>query len=164
MSVDEKPGMQAIERDGETLPMKPGKVERREFNSIRHSTQVLIANLHLGTGQLVAPTVRDTRTEVDFVAHIRQTVATDPEAEWVFLCDQLNTHQSESLVRYVAKAIGDTQDLGEKGKAGIPQEHADQAGVLDRQEPPYSLYLYAETLLVVESREVLSKRVIAAGM
>jgi hypothetical protein len=35
------------------------------------------------------------------------------------LCDQLNTHKSESLVRFIAQALGDDQVLGEKGKGGI---------------------------------------------
>jgi transposase len=111
--------MQAIERDGATLPTQFGLVERREFNYIRHGTQVLTVNLHLATGKLLTATIQDTRTEVDFVAHITRTVNTDSQAPWVFLCDQLNTHKSQSLVRYVAESIGDTQNLGEKGKTGI---------------------------------------------
>jgi transposase len=111
--------MQAIERDGVTLPTRPNLVERREFNYIRHGTQVLTANLHLATGKLLASTIQDRRTEADFVAHITQTVNTAAKASWLFLCDQLNTHKSQSLVRYVAESIGDTQYLGEKGKSGI---------------------------------------------
>jgi transposase len=119
VSIDVKPGMQAIQRDGSTLPMKPGSAERREFNYIRHGTQCLLATLHLGTGQLLAPTIQDTRTEQDFMEQIDRLVQTDPTAPWILLCDQLNTHKSESLVRYVAGAIGDTRDLGVKGKSGI---------------------------------------------
>jgi hypothetical protein len=99
--------------------MKPGKVERREFNYIRHGTQVLTANLHLGTGQNICPTIADTRTEDDFIKHIDNLIKTDPESSWIILLDQLNTHKSEALVRYVANACSDTQNLGEKGKTGI---------------------------------------------
>jgi hypothetical protein len=119
VSVDEKTGMQALEREHETISMAPGKGEKREFNYIRHGTKVLTGNLDLSTGSMVAPTIADTRTEDDFVAHIRQTVSTDPEASWVFLLDQLNTHKGASLVEYVAGVIYDTQDLGVKGKSGI---------------------------------------------
>lgn len=80
---------------------------------------MLTVNLHLATGKLLASTIQDRRTEADFVAHITQTVNTAAKASWLFLCDQLNTHKSESLVRYVAQSIGDTQYLGEKGKTGI---------------------------------------------
>jgi hypothetical protein len=66
----------------------------------------------------VAPTLGPTRTEADFVAHIQQTVETDPFAGWIFITDNLNTHQSESQVRYAAQACGIEEDLGEKGKRG----------------------------------------------
>jgi hypothetical protein len=119
MSVDEKTSIQALERAGATLPVRPDKVERREFNYLRHGTQVLIGNLNLATGTMVAPTIGGTRTEADFAAHIARTVATDPGGGWIFLCDQLNTHMSTSLVTWVAKQLGDDQDLGDKGKRGI---------------------------------------------
>lgn len=119
VSVDEKPGIQALERDGTTLPTKAGKVERREFNYIRHGTQVLTGNLHLATGKLISATIADTRTEADFVEHIERLIQSDPLADFVILCDQLNTHKSESLVRFIAQTLGDVQVLGEKGKWGI---------------------------------------------
>ncbi|MEO9058986.1 MAG: transposase [Ktedonobacteraceae bacterium] len=119
VSVDEKPGIQALERDGATLPTKAGKVERREFNYIRHGIQVLTGNIHLATGKLITPTIADTRTEADFVEHIARLVQSDPKAGFVILCDQLTTHKSESLVRSIAKVLGDDQVFGEKGKWGI---------------------------------------------
>jgi transposase len=120
VSVDEKPGIQALERDGATLPTMAEKVERREFNYVRHGTQVLTANLDLASGQLMSETIADTRTEADFADHIGRLIqSADPAAHLVILCDQLNTHKSESLVRLVAQTLGDEQELGEKGKSGI---------------------------------------------
>lgn len=110
--TDEKTGMQAVERKCATKPMKPGLIELREFEYIRHGTQCLIANFHVATGRVVAPTVGQTRTEEDFVAHIEQTIDTDPEASWIFVVDQLNTHMSPSLVRLVADRCGIDDDLG----------------------------------------------------
>ena len=43
ISIDEMTGIQATERIEKDLPMRPGKVERREFEYIRHGTQSLIA-------------------------------------------------------------------------------------------------------------------------
>ena len=43
----------------------------------------------------------------------------DPDGEWIFIADQLNTHKSESLVRLVAERCGIEVDLGIKGKSGI---------------------------------------------
>jgi hypothetical protein len=119
ISADEKPGMQALERDGATLPTREDQVERREFNYIRHGTQVLTGNIHLATGKLITPTIADTRTEADFAEHITRLIQSDPDAGFVILCDQLNTHKSKSLVRLIAKVLEDDQELGEKGKWGI---------------------------------------------
>lgn len=121
VSTDEKSGIQALEPTHPTLPMKPGLVERREFEYIRHGTQCLIANFDVTTGEVIAPTVGPTRTEEDFVAHIEQTVATDPTADWTFVADQLNIHQSASLVAWVADRCHLNLDLGEKGERGILQ-------------------------------------------
>ena len=48
-------GIQATERLEQDLPMRPGKVERREFEYIRHGTQTLIANFDVATGKIVEP-------------------------------------------------------------------------------------------------------------
>lgn len=99
--------------------MKPNQVARQDSEYTRHGTQCLIANLEVATGRILQPTVQDTRTEDDFVNHVRQTVNIDPAGQWVFIADQLNTHKSESLVRYVAEHCEVTADLGVKGKTGI---------------------------------------------
>jgi len=131
LSVDEMTGIQALERKHPTLPMGPGRVERREFEYVRHGTQTLTANWDVAQGQVVAPTVSETRTEAEFVAHIQQTLATDPEASrWHFVADNLNTHQSESLVRWVADFSDLSLDLGEKGKRGILKSMATRAAFL----------------------------------
>lgn len=136
VSTDEKTGIQALERAAPTKPMQPGvagqagKCERQEYEYIRHGTQCLTANFEVATGKQIAPSIGATRTEPDFVAHIAQTVATAPSDQWIFITDQLNTHQSESLVRWVAKAIGETCDLGEKAKSGILKSMSSRAEFL----------------------------------
>ncbi len=69
--------------------------------------------------RVIIPPLGPTRTEVDFAQHIVQTIATDPDARWTFVLDQLNTHQSESLVRLVASLCHLPNDLGVKDKSGI---------------------------------------------
>jgi len=123
-------GIQALEHKHPTKPMRPGDVEKREFEYIRRGTLTLIANFDVATGQVPAPSLGPTRTEVDFAAHIAQTVATDPEANWTFVVDHLNTHQSGSLVRLVADLCGIDADLGVKEKQGILKSMASRATFL----------------------------------
>jgi DDE superfamily endonuclease len=138
VSVDEMTGIQALERiaptqpmkPGQTKPKKPGQVERREFESKRHGTQCLMGNFDVVTGKVIAPTVQPTRTEEDFAGHIKRTVATDPEATWIFVCDNLTTHCSESLVRDVAEACGVERSLGKKGKSGVLKSVETRKGFL----------------------------------
>lgn len=113
------------------------QVERREFEYFRHGTQCLIANLEIATGLIIAPSVGQTRTEADFLAHIQQTVASDPTGQWIFITDQLNTHQSESLVRWVADVCGIDLDLGIKGEFGILQSMTNRADFL--QNPAHRI-------------------------
>lgn len=119
LSTDEKTGMQALERLHETKPVRPGLVERVEFEYIRHGTLSLIANFDVVTGKVVSPSIGPTRTEADFVAHIEKTVDTDPNASWIFVTDQLDTHRSAKLVELVARRCDIQEELGVKGKEGI---------------------------------------------
>lgn len=131
VSTDEKTGIQALERVAESLAMKPGLVERVEYEYIRHATQCLIGNFEVATVQVIAPTVGTSRTEEDFISHIEQTIATDPEAKWIFITDQLNTHQSGGLVRLVARECGIIEEeLGEKGESGVLKSMATRAEFL----------------------------------
>jgi transposase len=114
------------------LPPRPGKIERREFEYIRHGTLSFIINFDVVSGEVVCPSVGPTRTEADFLAHIRSTVASDPGVtRWHVVADNLNTHCSESLVRYVAELSGITDDdLGIKDICGILKSMATRAAFL----------------------------------
>ena len=130
-SVDEMTGVQALERKHPGLPMLPGKVERREFEYIRHGTLSFMFNFDVATGQLAANSCGKTRNEADFANHIRHRVETEPAVtHWHFIADNLNTHLSETLVRYVAEESDFASHLGVKGKSGILKSKATRAAFL----------------------------------
>jgi hypothetical protein len=120
VSTDEMTGVQALSRKHPDLPMQPGHVLRREFEYERHGTLSFIVNFEVARGRVGQLSAGSTRNEADFLAHIRVTVESEPHiVQWHFIVDNLNTHQSESLVRYVADESDLAIDLGVKGKSGI---------------------------------------------
>lgn len=119
ISADEMTGIQALERVHPDKPVTKGRPAQIEFEYERHGTLSLIAFLDIVSGRIVSPYINKTRTEKDFCAAIQELVKTDAENEWIFICDGLNTHKSEGLVRLIASQCGINSELGVKGKSGI---------------------------------------------
>jgi len=123
-------GIQALERAAPGLPMAPGKVERREFEYKRHGTQTLIAAFDVTTGE-VEGVVGNTRTEKDFARFLRRLLSdAAPNARWHIVCDNLNIHLSESVVRLIARVCGVEDKLGIKGRSGVLASRATRAAFL----------------------------------
>ena len=119
VSIDEKTGMQATQRIAPDKPVRKGSVAKLEFEYKRHGTQCLIPSFEVLTGKILNYHIGLTRTEDVFVEHIKNTINTSPDSNWIIVMDQLNTHKSESLVRLFAEINSYKCSLGEKGKNGI---------------------------------------------
>ncbi len=122
LSVDEKTGIQALEHAHPAEPMKAGQVQRVEQEYLRRGTSGLIASRSVVDGKIIAPLIQPTRTESDFVQHVREVIALDSMAGYRLIMDNLNTHRSESLVLLVIELEGldvDSETLGVKDKSGI---------------------------------------------
>ncbi len=53
LSIDEKTGMQALERRFPDRPARPGHPARREFEYIRHGTQSLFCSFEVHNGRVI---------------------------------------------------------------------------------------------------------------
>ena len=122
--------------------MQPGHVLRREFEYIRHGTLSWFINFDGVTGYIVEPSWEPTRTEEDTLAHCQQLIASDPAAtKWHIMLDNLNIHQSEALVRWIAEREGIApQTLGVKGTSGILQSMESRAAFL--HDPTHQVVIY----------------------
>jgi transposase len=142
ISMDELTGVQALERKYPDLPMQPSHVLRREFEYIRHGTLSWFINFDVVNGQVIEPTFGPTRNEEDALAHLQRLIASDPHAtKWHLVLDNLNIHQSEALVRWIAEREGiDQETLGVKGKSGILRSMESRATFL--HDPTHQVVFY----------------------
>ena len=128
--VDEQTGIQALERIAPDHGVVPGKIALREYEYKRHGTTCLFGNFHVATGKILSPLLRETRTEEDYLENIDGLIVEDPEAGFRFVSDNLTTHCSESLVRYVAESCCIETPLGKKGVRGILKSVASRKAFL----------------------------------
>ncbi|MBV9229401.1 MAG: transposase [Chloroflexi bacterium] len=135
-------GVQALERKYPDLPMQAGHVLRREFEYIRHGTLSRFINLDVVTGQVIEPSWGPTRTEEDALGHLQRLIESDQQArKWHIVLDNLNIHQSEALVRWIAEREGIlAESLGIKGKHGILQSMESRAAFL--HDPTHQVVFY----------------------
>lgn len=96
LSVDEKTGIQAIERKHADRHAQPGRLRRHEFEYIRHGTQALTAALDVHTGRVLGRCT-DRRTQADLVAFMEDVARAYPSGPVHVIWDNLNTHRAQSV-------------------------------------------------------------------
>ena len=108
VSVDEKPGVQALGTTAPDLPPAPGRHAGigRDHEYVRHGTLSIIAALDLHTGEIIANVERRHRS-VEFVALLRRLDEHYPsEAIIRVVLDNHSAHISKETMAYLASRPG----------------------------------------------------------
>jgi len=100
--VDEKPGIQALDRTQPLLPRRAKKLRSWTNEYVRHGTQPLIAALEIATGKVLAH-VRNRRTSVNFLRFMNEVVRTYPDRDLHVVADNLNIHKNEAARRWLRR-------------------------------------------------------------
>jgi transposase len=102
LCVDEKPGIQALDRTQPLLPLRAKKPRSWTHEYVRHGTQTLIAALEIATGKVVAH-IRNRRTSVNFLRFMNEVVRAYPNRELRVVVDNLNIHKNEAARQWLSR-------------------------------------------------------------
>ena len=103
LSIDEKTGIQAKSRKHPTQPVRSGRIERREFEYVRHGTASLIAALDVATGKVAATDVtrNDSAHFIEFLEQIEDSI--DPDLAIHVVLDNGSSHRSKATKKWFAQ-------------------------------------------------------------
>ena len=103
LCVDEKSGIQALDRSQPVLPMMPGAPERRSHDYVRHGTTDLFAAFNIADGTVISQLRRHHRAAEfkRFLARIDKNVPAGLEVHLV--CDNLATHKTPVIQAWLAR-------------------------------------------------------------
>src|ERR1035437_2305652 len=102
LCVDEKPGIQALDRTQPLLPLSAKKPRSWTNEYVRHGTQALLAALEIASGQVVAH-VKQRRTSVNFLRFLKDVVEAFPKQELHMVLDNLNIHKNAAAQRWLKR-------------------------------------------------------------
>jgi transposase len=92
--MDEKTGIQALDRTQPVLPLRGGKPKSWSNEYVRHGTQTMLAAIEIETGKATT-WVNKTRKAEDFVTFMNQVVREYPGQRLCVVMDNLNTHKGK---------------------------------------------------------------------
>ena len=102
LCVDEKTGIQALDRTQPLLPLSAKKPRSWTNEYVRHGTQTLLAALEIASGQVVAH-VKQRRTTVNFLRFLKEVIAAFPERELHMILDNLNIHKNQAARNWLKR-------------------------------------------------------------
>jgi transposase len=102
LCMDEKTGIQALDRTQPVLPLRAGKPRCRSNEYVRHGTRTLLAAVDVNTGKATT-WVNPTRKAADFVTFMDQVVAEYPGQRLCVVMDNLNTHNGAMANEWLEK-------------------------------------------------------------
>ena len=102
LCVDEKTGIQALDRTQPLLPLRAKKPRSWTNEYVRHGTQSLLAALEIATGKVLAH-VKQRRTSVNFLRFMEEVVTTYPEKALHVVLDNLNIHKNEAAQKWLRR-------------------------------------------------------------
>ena len=94
LCMDEKTGIQALDRTQPVLPLRSGKPRLWSNEYVRHGTQTMLAAIDIETGKATT-WVNKTRKSADFVTFMDKVVKTYPDQRLYVVMDNLNTHNGQ---------------------------------------------------------------------
>jgi transposase len=100
LCVDEKSQIQALDRTQKTLPMQPGKAERRTHDYIRHGTTTLFAALEIATGE-VTGLCRPRHRHKEFLVFLRHVARAYPDRQLHLIMDNYATHKHPAVKQWL---------------------------------------------------------------
>lgn len=102
LCVDEKTGIQALDRTQPQLPLRPGQVKRLSVEYKRHGVVSLFAALQVHQGT-VHGRVENRHTHVEFLSFLRQLNRAFQGRELHLVVDNLATHKHANVVAWLDK-------------------------------------------------------------
>ena len=103
LCADEKSQVQALDRTQPLLPMRPGQVERRTHDYVRHGTTSLFAALDVKSGQVIGECHRRHRA-LEFRKFLDTIEASVPDRLNVHLVlDNYSTHKTPTIRRWLVR-------------------------------------------------------------
>jgi transposase len=102
LCVDEKTGIQALDRTQPLLPLSAKKPRSWTNEYVRHGTQALLAALEIATGRVLAH-VKQRRTSVNFLRFMDDVATAFPGRDLHVVLDNLNIHKNQAAQQWLER-------------------------------------------------------------